>query len=261
MKKINLTDDDKIQLLKETIEKFKKKLDDFDEDITASKFEFSANVSSEAKEKIRIVYDSSAYLKMKALVDAYDTEVSWYGLIRKINDKEYYVYDVKVYKQTVGGAKVDTEDEDILAFWDSLSDEEFNDLHFQAHSHVRMSTSASCVDLGNQRDIIRNMGQDGFFMFQIWNKQGDINTYLYDLTNNMFYDRKDIEIDFLCGDETASKFIKNTKELVKEKKYEYYPMPKQNGLKQKKSKEVSYLPYYNDYGYERWTEDEFSEKF
>ena len=255
MKQLKLSEETKIKLFEKFVEKFKKELENFENSLNETKFSFSGELSSVAKEKIHVIYDPFAYLKMQALVDYYDTEVSWYGLIRQIDPRTYYIYDVKVYKQTVSGAKVDTEDEDMLEFFDSLSDEEFNDLHFQAHSHVRMSTGASGVDLQNQADIVKNMGNKGFYMFQIWNKSGDINTYLYDVDNNVFYDKKDIIIDFSDGKTTISDFVLDTTELVVEKKFTNCSSAQNNKGKDKKKETTTYLPsYYDGYGYnyERW---------
>ena len=118
-------------------------------------------------------------------------------------------------------------------------------MHFQAHSHVNMSTSASGVDLQNQADVVRNMGKDGFYIFQIWNKKGDISTYLYDLDNNVFYDSKDVDIAVEDPLGTVDDFIDSIDKLVIEKKY----YPYQNKTPAAKS-EPTYLPgYYANGGY------------
>ena len=222
MKPINMTKEAKVKLFEEFTKKFMKELDDFEFNMNDNKMSFSFDVSQQAKEKVTIMYTQQAYLRMMALVDYYDTEVGWYGLVEQLSDKLYLVYDVKLCKQYVNGAKVDTEDEDTLEFFNSLTDDEAEHLHFQAHSHVRMSTSASSIDLRNQADVVKNMGKSGFYIFQIWNKNLDISTYLYDLDNNVFYDKKDIIIEI--DDETGSisDFINNSIDLVIEKKsYQY----------------------------------------
>ena len=251
MKPIYITKEKEQSILESFLQKFNKEWESFKENMNDTKFSFSVDLSETAKEKVTVLYSPAAYLRMKALVKHFDTEVSWYGLADKINDKLYYVYGVKVCKQYVDGAKVDTEDEDTLAFFDSLTDDEADHLRFQAHSHVKMGTGASSVDLQNQTDVIKNIGKTGFYIFQIWNKQGDINTYLYDLDNNVFYDKKDINLEIEDPDEgTLSEFIDSVKELV-QKKVVYYPTTYYEYGKNNK-KESPYEEWKKYTNYEGW---------
>ena len=237
MKPIKMTKEAEERMLTSFFEKFRKEWETFKENLNDVKFSFSTDLSEVAKEKILIIYSQKAYLRMQALVDFYDTEVGWYGLVERVTDKIFRVYDVKLCKQYVNGAKVDTEDEDTLEFFNSLTDDEAEHLHFQAHSHVKMSTGASGVDLQNQADVVKNMGNSGFYIFQIWNKNNDINTYLYDLDNNVFYDRKDIVLDIEDEDALISDFLDSTTDMVVEMKYQYQK-------KQGKKEEPAYLNGY-----------------
>jgi len=252
MKPIRLTTENRNALFKNFFEKFKKELDDFSFNLNDTSITVSTKIGEPAKEKITVLYSQQAYIRMMALVDHYNTEVGWYGLVNKVDDKTYFVYDVKVCKQYVTGGKVDTEDADMVEFFDSLTDEEANAMHFQAHSHVKMDTTASGTDLQNQADIVKSMGNSGFYIFQIWNKSNDINTYIYDIDNNVFYDRKDVILDIVDEAGTVSDFIASTKTLVTEKKY--YPYYTKSDVKvfgtgKKKDYEPFYLPgYYNNYG-------------
>ena len=252
MKPIILNEETKKALLLKFIEKFDKELDDFEFGMNESKFSMSVDMSEVAKEKITILYTPEAYLKMQALVDYYDTEVGWYGLVQKLNDKTYRVYDVKLCKQYVDGGKVDTEDEDTLEFFNSLTDDEAEHMHFQAHSHVKMSTSASGIDLQNQADVVHNMGGSGFYIFQIWNKNNDVNTYMYDIDNNVFYDRKDINLEIEYEAQTINDWVEATEDLVCEKKavypYQYGVAKQSTGKKGKEPKQTNpYYPYYGGY--------------
>lgn len=267
MKPIVMTKEAEAELLNVFAAKFQKELDSFKFNMNESKFSMTMDLSQQAKEKITILYTQQAYLRMMSLVNYYDTEVGWYGLVEKKADRLYRVYDVKVCKQIVDGAKVDTKDEDTLEFFDSLTDEEAEHMHFQAHSHVKMSTGASGIDLQNQADVIRNMGKTGFYIFQIWNKYGDINTYFYNLDENMFYDKKDVVLEIEDGNGVMSDFLSDTEALVVEKKavlYNqyggYYPAsyskfddfyPKKNGKRKKKEESV----YLNEY----WDGNDYSE--
>ena len=251
MKPIKITKETEEKILTSFFEKFKKEWDNFKSNMNETRFTFTTDLSEVAKEKVTILYSQKAYLRMQALVDFYDTEVGWYGLVERLGEKLFRVYDVKLCRQYVNGAKVDTEDEDTLEFFNSLTNEEAEHLHFQAHSHVKMSTGASGVDLQNQADVVKNIGKTGFYIFQIWNKQNDINTYLYDLDNNLFYDRKDVILEIEDDDATLSDFLADSTDLVVEMKFQYQ---KKQGKKE--VEENKYLGGYwdgNTYPYyERW---------
>ena len=221
MRPINLSNEAIEKLYGEFLEKFKNEIANYGFN-GGSSMTIKTNFEEVAKEKVIIRYTQEAFLRMQALVDFFDSEVAWYGLCERLGEKEFRVYDVKVCKQEVTGAKVDTSDEDTLEFFCSLTDDEAEHLHFQAHSHVKMSTGASGTDIQNQQDVVKNMGKTGYYIFQIWNKNNDINTYLYDLDNNVFYDRKDvmIVIEDSLGD--LDDFIASIADRVVEKKaYQY----------------------------------------
>lgn len=264
MKPINITKETKLKIFENFVKKFTKEMDDFSFNVNDTKISFSFDLGQEAKEKITVLYSQKAYLRTMALVANYDTEVGWYGLCKKLNDKLYYIYDIKVCKQYVNGGKVDTDDAETLAFFESLSDEEAEHMHFQAHSHVNMSTIASGVDLQNQADVVHNMGKTGFYIFQIWNKRLDINTYLYDLDENMFYDQKDVVIEIEDDEGTISDFVASTESLVVTKtSFTYYKggytenktdIKKKENIEKEEDKQTKYLGEYWDgvHWEERW---------
>lgn len=221
MKPIKLTEEMKLVLFQEVIKKFDEQMNNYGFNTTDANISVKTNFSKQADEKVIISYTQQAYLRMRELVQFFDSEVAWYGLVEQIDPLHYHVYDVKVCKQYVNGTKVDTEDEDMFEFFSSLTDEEAEHMHFQAHSHVNMSTSASGTDVQNQEDIMKNLSGKGFYIFQIWNKKDDISTYLYDLDNNVFYDSKDVLIDI----EGVDDFITSVADLV-EKKATTYPYQK-----------------------------------
>ena len=220
MKPINLPENVRLKLFEQFLTKFKEEMDNYAFNDSAS-LTIKTNFGEVAKEKVIIRYTQEAFLRMQALVNFFDSEVAWYGLCERLSERVFRIYDVKVCKQTVTGAKVDTTDEDTAAFFESLTDDEANHMHFQAHSHVKMTTGASGVDLQNQHDVIHNMGKTGYYIFQIWNKNNDINTYLYDLDNNVFYDRKDVCLEIEDSLGALDDFLVSVADLVVEKKYQY----------------------------------------
>ena len=271
MRPIILSEDNKLKLFEQVLEKFRTEVDNYAFNSNGSTISIKTNFDEVAKDKVKIIYTQEAFLRMQMLVDFFDTEVAWYGLCERLEEKKFRIYDVKICKQYVNGAKVDTEDEDALEFFANLTDDEAEHLHFQAHSHVRMGTGASGVDLQNQQDVIKNMGKSGYYIFQIWNKNNDINTYLYDLDNNVFYDRKDVDIMIEDSLGTMDDFLDSVIDLVSEKKYPYQyggykqyagyttGKEKKSTQKNKDEKEDEDTPYMQGYyggdGYyygERW---------
>lgn len=217
MKPIVLDEKTKENLLKKIIKEFSEKIDNYTFEKEAT-FTFSAKIGEKCKDKLKIIYTPKAYLRMKKLVEDFSTEVSWFGLVEQKSPMLYRVYDVIVPKQLVNGGKVDTTDEDMLEFYENLTDEQAEHMRFQAHSHVNFSTDASGTDTENQMDMIMNIpGHEGFYIFQIWNKRDSINTYLYDLTNNIFYDKNDIELEIEDEDYgSLGEFIAESRKLVGE---------------------------------------------
>lgn len=215
MKPIILSAEAKTTLMKEMIRTFATALDNYEFNINENKFSYEKNFSVKAKDKIIIRFTPQAYLRCLEMVKSYSSEIGWYGLIRKIGNLTYQVYDIIVCNQKVSGGRVITDDEDMIEFYETLTDDQAEFLHFQAHSHVNMGTSPSSVDLENQASTVKNMGGKGFYLFQIWNKNLDINSFLYDLDNNVFYDRNDIEV-IVDDDEFGSitGFINSLKDKV-----------------------------------------------
>ena len=112
-------------------------------------------------------------------------------------------------------------DQDEMEAWlDSLSDEDFNDLRFHGHSHVNMSVIPSGTDVSMYNDTVARIRQDSFYIFCILNKSGNRTFQIYDLKKNIFFDTADIT--FLIGNEVGiQETVQGAKTLVREKKYSY----------------------------------------
>lgn len=205
MKKWKLTNEDKEKLIRD----FAESLEDYEAEDTVS---YEVKVSEPAKEKIEIIFTPEAYLKSEMLVQSFSGEVGWNGLMQKLSDKQYLVYDIIVYPQVVNGAR--TLDPTTTNEWYEQHEDDLDVMNFQAHSHVEMATIPSTTDKDNQREIVKNTQGHGYKLFQIWNKKGDINSFFYDIDNNLVYDRNEITITIQCGDSTMAKFIKEAKDLV-----------------------------------------------
>ena len=221
MKPIKLTEENREQVFSALVKNFVMEADNFAFNSKNGSITIKTGLEKKLDEKITILFSQKAYTRMKALVKHFTTEVGWYGLVEKKDARLYYVYDVLVCKQTVNGSKVDTEEEDTIEFFESLTDDQANHMHFQAHSHVNMGTSASAIDLQNQYDVIHNMGDEGFYIFQIWNKRDEVSTYMFDVSENTFYDSNDVNLEVEDDEGTVTDYLKSIEGLITEKKFEY----------------------------------------
>lgn len=163
--------------------------------------------------KPKLVLSSQAYLKIRALVKETDSEVAWKGTAYKGED-EYFIDDIFVYPQYVTGATVDTEEDELLEWYNALDDNTFNNLRFQGHSHVNMGTSPSGTDERDQKTTMSMLDKDDFYIFLITNKKDDMNWFIYDKAKNLIYENSDIdfEIDY------SSDILVKAKENIKTKK-------------------------------------------
>ena len=216
MRPIVLKENIREQIRAFLIAEFNKYMDSYEFSADKGSFKFEKTVSMTPQEKIVIRFTPQAYLRCLQMVKDFSSEIGWYGLIEKVNSVTYRVYDIIVCDQKVSGSRVITDDEDVAKFYTELDPKKGKFMHFQAHSHVNMGTTPSSIDLENQKSTVMNMSGHGFYLFQIWNKNLDINSFLYDLDANLFYDRDDILV-VVEDDEfdTMSEFINNAKDKVK----------------------------------------------
>lgn len=179
--------------------------------------------SVKAEEKLKIYYTAEAYAKIVQLVFSHSQEIGWNMVVKKYNDG-YRVEDVLVYPQKASGAYIEV-DTARYGMWkgdpDKVSDEADANLFGQGHSHVNMATTPSGRDCQQQLDEISLKG-NGFYLFQIWNKRMEINSFFYDIDNNVFYDKDDIELIVEDGDMDSKSFIEESKEMLKQ---EVKPVP------------------------------------
>ena len=197
MKPITITQSDKDQMRAD----FEKALETLR--LTDGSFTFTRSFTAKEpkpEDRPMICYTPDAYLKMQLLVSHFDSEVGWHGLVKRLEENVWLVYDVLVYDQIVTGATVNTDQEGYVEFLKNLTDEQANNMFFHGHSHVNMGVFASTVDMEHRKGLVEAAEPDGFWIFQIWNKKNEISTALYDLKNNLLYDTKDIDLCILFED-------------------------------------------------------------
>lgn len=147
--------------------------------------------------KATVVFDPIAYLKMKFLILQSDTEIAWHGVVTKHNQDsgpEYFVRDILLYPQIVTGVTVENDDDEYLKWLMQLETEDANALRMQGHSHVLMSVSPSSTDIENQKKILQQTGQNGFYLFEITNKYGEYFWNIFDFDDESVYLTKDVDM-------------------------------------------------------------------
>lgn len=170
-------------------------------------------------DKANIVFTPEAYVKMVLLLRHFESEVAWHGVVKKESASRYIITDILVYPQKVSGATVNTDQEDYQKWLISMDDEVFNSIHMQGHSHVRMSTGPSAVDLTHQEQIVRQIGESDYYIFMIFNKELQHHVFLYDGSQNIAFEDADIVLSVEGETFTDTAFIENADKLVKRTVY------------------------------------------
>lgn len=169
-----------------------------------------------------LYFTPMAWIKMTALVSEFSTEVQWHGLVRRLSECEFEIYDILVPPHTVTAATVTSDQEKYSNWINGLDDETFNALRFHGHSHVDMAVSPSVTDTDYRKDVITQLpkpdaNNDTFYIFLIINKRHDWSAEIYDLTYNALYSTTAKEIDMMVmlddGD-TVDNFVSEAKKVA-----------------------------------------------
>jgi hypothetical protein len=147
-----------------------------------------------------VLLSPQAYRKMVALVSEFSDEVAWHGTAARSGDSEFTIEDVFVYPQEVTTGTVTTDQKAYSEWLYALSDEVFNAIRMQGHSHVNMSVSPSGIDEQHRQQILDQLEQDMFYIFMILNKSLHIHAMIYDMASNILYENSDIDIRRIAED-------------------------------------------------------------
>ena len=176
-----------------------------------------------------------AYIKMRALVKDFETEVQWHGVVERIDKTTFLVKDILLFPHEVSSATVVSNQKEYEAWLDTLDDETFNHLRFHGHSHVRMAVNPSGTDMNYRKNVLQGISpqdDNAFYIFIIMNKEECISGEIYDLENNIIYSGKS-DISFEIDGFDRTDFLENAHKLAT--KPVYTPVNTDNS-KGKKSK-------------------------
>lgn len=137
---------------------------------------------------------TKAYIKMRLLVDKFDKEIGWYGIVNQMPglDNTYVIEDIVVYPQTVSGATCEQDEDRMFEFEMRLTTDQVNHKRFHGHSHVNMGTGPSGVDENFYQELLSQVTD--YFIITVTNKRNEYTTRFYDVANNILYTDIDIHL-------------------------------------------------------------------
>ena len=158
---------------------------------------------------------AEAFIKMRTLVDNTETEIGWYGVVKKYPglQETYVIEDIIVYPQRVTGATCEQDDNKIFEFEMSLTDEQVNNKRFQGHSHVNMGVTPSGVDEAFYQDLLSQVTD--YFIITVTNKRNEYTTRFYDIANNILYSDVPIQVLLDNGTDIRSWYTEAEKQITK----------------------------------------------
>jgi hypothetical protein len=236
MKQISMPE----ELVDKLIEEFKQEITNLK--TNQGKISFERNfkdIMPELEENIKkpiIYFSTDAWLKMNSLVQSSDKELAWQATVdkRKFKDREdtddffYYIDQVFVYPQEVTPTFVATDEVEYAEWSLKLSDEVFNKLRFQGHSHVNMATSPSGTDQNTYQNFLDQLEEDDFYIFMILNKRGEFTIFVYDFEQNIIFETKDCKVDVLTRTGSLNRWLEENKKQIKTKAPTYPTTPSWN---------------------------------
>ena len=178
--------------------------------------------------KATLLFMPKAWIKMRALVDTFNSEVQWHGLVERKNANTFVVNDVLIFPHEVTGTTVVSDQAEYEKWINDLDDKTFNACRFHGHSHVNMGVTPSGTDMTYRHNVLDNFGlpnkqTDLFYIFLITNKREDMSAEIYDLQNNALYSTDEISIEVVLDDDRLAEFVSEAKSCVKEAHYSEYP--------------------------------------
>lgn len=193
------------------------------------KISFTKQIGKNDK-KANLLFTETAWVKMRLLVDGYDSEIGWHGTAYK-TEAGYLVTDIFVYPQVVTSTTVDSDKNEYPKWLESLPDDVFNNLRFQGHSHVNMSTGSSGTDEKDRAEWLDMLKDGMFYIFVIANKKNDLNIWIYDLEDNQLYERSDVTVSLVSDGSGIIEFSDEAKRMVQKKSYssQYQPPAQTTG--------------------------------
>ena len=184
---------------------------------------YKANTKLKEQRKIKVFFRPEAYCKMTTLIKSCDKEIAWHGTVDRLATGDYCITEIMMYPQEITGATVTSNDDKYPIWLMKQPDEVFNKMRFQGHSHVNFGATPSGVDTTLYNNMLQTLSDDDFYIFFIMNKKAEYWIQIYNLAENIVYEKDDVELAILLSDGTTMDtwYDEQTKENIIEKKVTY----------------------------------------
>ena len=140
-------------------------------------------------------FSAMAWLKMRTQVQNSKEECAWHGIVETNEERTIFnILDILVYPQRINGVTVEDDDPKYEVWHQGLNTYTYNHLRMQGHSHIEMHASPSGRDNETYNDMLQSLSTNGYYIFMIANKQGNMWFNIYDLANNRIWENTDIDV-------------------------------------------------------------------
>ena len=210
MKPINITEQVAADMAREFIQELYKT-----GRVKTDSFSYKKNFASVKKDAVEVNFTYEAYSQMFALIDHFDCEVAWRGIVNRIDKTHFQITKILLYPQTVTGTTVDTDQEEFSKWFQALPVETIRNLRFQGHSHVDFGVTPSSRDMEDQWRFIDGLKPTSYQIFMIWNKKRQYNVRVIDLADNVIYEGADVKVT--VGDFDSTRFLEDADKTVRKR--------------------------------------------
>lgn len=210
MKPINITEQVVVDMAREFVQELYKT-----GRVKTDSFSYKKNFASVKKDAVEVNFTYEAYSQMFALIDHFDCEVAWRGIVNRIDKTHFQITKILLYPQTVTGTTVDTDQEEFSKWFQALPVETIRNLRFQGHSHVDFGVTPSSRDMEDQWRFIDGLKPTSYQIFMIWNKKRQYNVRVIDLADNVIYEGADVKVT--VGDFDSTRFLEDADKTVRKR--------------------------------------------
>lgn len=220
MRPLRITEDmteNIITEIKQTIEGYNLTTDKLNYNVDLKKY-----CKQDEKQRITIYFTADAFLKQRTLVQECTQEVGWHGTVTRLSDSEFIIDEILVFPQIVSGTDVTPDETEyanwLMQFFTDDEDTTIERMRFHGHSHVNMGVTPSGTDTNYQNNMLAHIRD--FYIFMILNKKSEMNVMIYDITNNTFYDKDDVDYRIILNNGTnLREWYDENNELIKTRGY------------------------------------------
>ena len=189
----------------------RKILEDFQKFLTTTRFgknkiNYSYTIENTIDKTIKkpeLYFTADAYLKMITLVDSTMDEIGWHGVVER-DGHRFKVTDILIYPQIVTDSNIRTDQEAYNTWLMSQPDEIFNNIRYQGHSHVNFNITPSDFGPGSDihlyESILQTLRDTDYYIFMIINKRREVFVMIYDMAQNIVFEKDDITIHVILND-------------------------------------------------------------